>query len=58
MMRIISVWVLCLGVLPLAAVQNKADNGKRVVSEIMFNGNKITRNETILREMVLKPGDV
>lgn len=58
MMRIISVWVLCLGMLPLAAVQNKADNGKHVVSEIMFNGNKITRNETILREMVLKPGDV
>ncbi len=54
--------IICLSgltFLPLFAGQQAGDTGdKRVVSEILFNGNKVTREETMLREMVLKPGDV
>lgn len=52
------VWALGILLFPPVGAQSLPEKGERLVSEIMFNGNKVTRKETLLREMVLKPGDV
>ncbi len=59
MKTVILLWITGALLLPaLAGQQAAGTEEKRVVSEIMFNGNKVTREETMLREMVLRPGDV